>query len=50
MSRYFTSSMEWLQMNKYFHVVVKGVERDGFLSFAFLHHQLRPIIHRCSIL
>jgi hypothetical protein len=22
--------MEWLQMNKYFHVVVKRVERDGW--------------------
>ena len=22
--------MEWLQRNKYFHVVVKGVERDGW--------------------
>ncbi|OEL18405.1 hypothetical protein BAE44_0020576, partial [Dichanthelium oligosanthes] len=28
--RYFTSAMEWLQRNKYFHVVVKGVERDGW--------------------
>ncbi|GJN25446.1 hypothetical protein PR202_gb13273 [Eleusine coracana subsp. coracana] len=28
--RYFTSAMEWLQKNKYFHVVVKGVERDGW--------------------
>jgi hypothetical protein len=27
---YFTSAMEWLQRNKYFHVVVKGVERDGW--------------------
>jgi uncharacterized membrane protein YdjX (TVP38/TMEM64 family) len=22
--------MEWLRRNKYFHVVVKGVERDGW--------------------
>ncbi|WVZ51391.1 hypothetical protein U9M48_002543 [Paspalum notatum var. saurae] len=28
--RYFSSAMEWLQRNKYFHVVVKGVERDGW--------------------
>jgi uncharacterized membrane protein YdjX (TVP38/TMEM64 family) len=28
--RYFTSAMEWLQRNKYFHVVVKGIERDGW--------------------
>lgn len=28
--RYFSSAMEWLQSNKYFHVVVKGVERDGW--------------------
>ncbi|GJN04698.1 hypothetical protein PR202_ga22265 [Eleusine coracana subsp. coracana] len=39
--RYFTSAMEWLQKNKYFHVVVKGVERDGwkfvlYPAFSFL--------------
>ena len=28
--KYFTSAMEWLQRNKYFHVVVKGVEKDGW--------------------
>jgi hypothetical protein len=33
--RYFTSAMEWLRRNKYFHVVVKGVERDGW-KFALL--------------
>jgi hypothetical protein len=32
--------MEWLQKNKYFHVVVKGVERDGwkFVLLARFHH------------
>ncbi|KAM0874492.1 hypothetical protein ACQ4PT_037387 [Festuca glaucescens] len=28
--KYFTSAMEWLQRNRYFHVVVKGVEKDGW--------------------
>ncbi|KAI4996027.1 hypothetical protein ZWY2020_041125 [Hordeum vulgare] len=28
--KYFASAMEWLQRNKYFHVVVKGVEKDGW--------------------
>uniref|UniRef100_A0A0E0BJV0 VTT domain-containing protein n=2 Tax=Oryza TaxID=4527 RepID=A0A0E0BJV0_9ORYZ len=28
--RLFTSAMDWLKSNKYFHVVVKGVERDGW--------------------
>ncbi|CAM0873745.1 unnamed protein product [Alopecurus aequalis] len=28
--KYFTSAMEWLERNKYFHVVVKGVEKDGW--------------------
>ncbi|KAG8089936.1 hypothetical protein GUJ93_ZPchr0011g27803 [Zizania palustris] len=28
--RYFTSAMDWLRSNKYFHVVVKGVEQDGW--------------------
>nr|ABA94087.1 expressed protein [Oryza sativa Japonica Group] len=28
--RLFTSAMDWLKSNKYFHIVVKGVERDGW--------------------
>ncbi|KAI5595517.1 hypothetical protein POPTR_003G159901v4 [Populus trichocarpa] len=40
-----SSAMEWVQSNKYFHLLSRGVERDGW-KFVFLHasHPCPPML------